>query len=247
MTQRKTALITGASRGIGRATALELAEADIDIVVNYHQSDKEAQKTVDEIVERGVDATALQADVAEWDEVVELVKEARSFGNSIDYLVNNAGAIIQPSAWDEIDQETWQRTLNVNLIGAFNCIREIAPGMVDNGMGKIVNVTSTYAMMGASPVIAYTAAKAGVITLTKSFATTFAPEVSINAIAFGNIDTEMTRSAGEDVIKQVIDQTPMDRLGDPEEAAEAIHFLLSDTSDFITGETLIMDGGHRLH
>jgi 3-oxoacyl-[acyl-carrier protein] reductase len=119
--------------------------------------------------------------------------------------------------------------------------------MVENGVGKVVNVTSTYAMMGASPVIAYTAAKAGVISLTKSFATTLAPEVSVNAIAFGNIDTEMTRSAGEDVIDQVVDQTPMDRLGDPQEAAEGIQFLLSDTSDFITGETLIMDGGHRLH
>jgi 3-oxoacyl-[acyl-carrier protein] reductase len=247
MSQRDTALITGASRGIGRATALELAKDNVDIVVNYHQSNEEAQTTIEEIEDYGVDATAVQADVADIDQVKKLVSEAMTFSDNIDYLVNNAGAIVQPSAWDEIDQETWERTLNVNLVGAFNCIREVAPHMVENGVGKVVNVTSTYAMMGASPVIAYTAAKAGVISLTKSFATTLAPEVSVNAIAFGNIDTEMTRSAGEDVIDQVVDQTPMDRLGDPQEAAEGIQFLLSDTSDFITGETLIMDGGHRLH
>lgn len=245
MNNGETVLITGASRGIGRAIARKTAKEGGNVVVNYHESHDEAQNVVSEIKELGADAIAIQADVAEIEEVKSLATQAAEFGDGVDHLVNNAGAILRPADWKNIDDQTWHRTIDVNLKGVFNCTREIAPEMVKQGRGKIVNISSTWGFLGAAPIAAYTAAKAGVINLTRSFAPELAPEVTINTVAFSTIDTEMTRSAGEEFVQHMIEQTPMNRLGTPKEAADAVHFLLSESSDFITGETLNMDGGYR--
>jgi 3-oxoacyl-[acyl-carrier protein] reductase len=243
----KTALITGASRGIGRATALKLASEGADVVINYVSSESDAEDVAAEVREMGSDAITVEADVASLDTVEEMVETAVEFGSGIDCLVNNAGIIPGPSDWQSIDEETWERTFDVNLRGVFNCIREIGPLLVEQGHGSIVNVGSTWSMMGASPVIAYTAAKAGVLSLTQSFASTLAPEVRVNAVAFGTINTDMTAGSGDEFIEKVISETPLNRLGRPGEAAEAIYFLLSDQCEFIHGETLIVDGGHMGH
>lgn len=240
----KTALVTGASRGIGRATALKLAAEGADIVINYHSSEDAAEDVAREVRETGSEAITVQADVASPKAVEDMVQETVEFGSGIDCLVNNAGAIPVPNDWQSIDEHTWERTFDVNLRGAFHCIREVGPLLVEQGHGSIVNVGSTWSMMGASPVVAYSAAKAGVLSLTQSFAATLAPEVRVNAVAFGTIDTDMTAASGDEFIEEVITETPLNRLGRPEEAAEAIHFMLSDKCEFIHGETLIVDGGH---
>lgn len=246
--QNPVAIVTGSSRGIGAETAKLLGQHDVDVVVNFKESRSEGLELVEEIEQLGSRAVALKADVADPNEVSQLVSEAHSEFGRIDYLVNNAGAILRPGHWEEINEETWRKTLDINLKGVFNCTRTVAPYLEENGSGKIVNVSSTYAMMGAAPVIAYSAANAGVLSLTRSFAKELAPKVTVNTVAFGNIDTDMTASAGEEFIEQTIDATPLGRLGSPEEAASAIKsLLLTEASNFITGETLVVDGGHRLN
>lgn len=241
----KTVLVTGSSRGIGRATAIQLAESNRNIIINYANSAAKAEEVVEEIRESSGNAISIQCDVSDPDAVSEMAKEIHEEFGTVDSLVNNAGMITRPGHWEELSMEDWQQTLAVNLTGAFNCIREFAPDMVSQGDGTIVSVSSTYAYMGA-PVVAYTAAKAGVLNLTKSFARELAPEVNVNAVAPGTVDTDMTQSAGQEFIDQVIDETPLNRLGSPADIAATIEFLLSEKADFITGETIIVDGGHRL-
>lgn len=244
--KKRVAIITGSSRGIGKATALQLAKDDINIVINYLKSEKKSKEVVEEIKRMGGTAIAVKADISKLEEAKELTEKAIEFFGSIDILINNAGEIIRPGDWKSIDDETWERTLDVNLKGAFNCIKVVAPYMIKQNSGKIVNISSTYGIIGAAPVIAYTVAKAGVINLTKAFAKELAPYITVNAVAPGNINTEMTSSAGEEFIKNTIEITPLKRLGEPEDVAYAVAFLTSEKANFITGQVLIVDGGHIL-
>jgi len=244
--EARTVVITGASRGIGRATALALSKEGLNVVVNYLQSKKEAEQLVKDIKEGRGSAIAVSADVSSEVDVRRLVAKTINTFGSIDFLVNNAGVILRPGDWQNIDSRIWHRTIDINLTGTFNCIKAVAPYMISQKRGRIVNLTSTYGILGAAPVIAYTSAKAAIISLTRSFAKALAPHVTVNAVAPGNIDTEMTRGAGEDFLKIVIDSTPLKRLGTPEDVANAISFLVSEKSDFITGQVLIVDGGHIL-
>lgn len=236
------ALVTGASKGIGAATAQMLADFGAEVFLNYLEDQKEAEQILNAILQAGGRARLVQADVSKLSEVEKMAEEV----GPITLLVNNAGAILQPGSWNVISDDDFDRTIAINLKGQFNCIKVFAPGMVEQGRGRIVNISSTYGFMGAAPVIAYTAAKAGVMNLTKSFAKELAPVVSVNCICPGIIDTAMTSAAGEDFVAQCVKETPAARLGKPEDIAGAVSFLASGLADFVTGEVLVVDGGHSL-
>ncbi len=238
----KVVIVTGASRGIGRTTAIAFAKEGAKVVVNYYNSGSRAREVEKEIMKYS-ECICLKCDVSDSAGVRKMAGQVIKKFGKIDVLINNAGLII-PRNWDKLDDKTWQRMMNVNLKGQFNCIQAIAPHMKKQKSGRIINITSTFGFIGASAVIAYTTAKAGVINLTKSFAKELAPDINVNAIAPGIIDTDMTKGAGKRLIKQFIEETPLKRLGKPEEIAEAAVFLAK--SDFITGEVLVVDGGHSL-
>ena len=226
--KNKVALITGSSRGIGKATALLFAREGSKIVVNYKSSKKEAENIVKKI---GKNAFAVYADVSQEKDVKRLVKEAiKKFGR-IDILINNAGEIIRPGDWKS-DEKTWQKTVDVNLTSAWLMIRETAPYMKKQKSGSIVNLTSTVGILGVAPVLAYSVAKGGIISLTKAFSKEFAPSIRVNAVAPSNVRTDMTRGAGEELIERFKKITPLQRIAEPEELAKAILFLASDDASF---------------
>lgn len=237
------AIISGSSRGIGRATAILFAKEGAKVVVNYRVEKKKAEEVVKAIGKQK--SLLVQADVATEDGVKKLVGETMKRFGRIDILVNNAGAIFRPGDWKS-DLATWQKTIDTNLTSAWLMIREIAPIMQKQGKGTIVTVTSVYGIIGAAPVLAYTSAKGGLITLTKSFAKELAPTIRVNAVAPSNVMTDMTKGAGPALIEQFRQETPLKRIATPEEIARAILFLASDDASYITGQTLVVDGGYSL-
>jgi 3-oxoacyl-[acyl-carrier protein] reductase len=237
----KVALVTGSSRGIGRATALHMGQLGAKVAVTYSQSENAAEEVVAQLLETGVEAFAYQVDVADAHSVRQMTENVIADFGRIDILVNNAGAIYRPGDWDKMDECQIDRTLAVNLKGPLHCIQTVAPLMLKQRFGRIINITSTYAILGAAGVAAYAAAKAGVISLTKSFAKEFAPHITVNAVAPGNVDTQMTREAGDEVNNWAIRTTPLQRLAKPEEIAEAIIYLAC--ADFVTAHILVIDGG----
>lgn len=241
--QNKVALITGSSRGIGRATAILFAKEGAKVVVNY-KSDKKAADEVVTIIGNG-NAVAINADVTQEKDVQRLVAQTiKKFGR-IDILINNAGEIFRPGDWKS-DTVTWQKTIDTNLTSAWLMIREVAPIMQKNGGGAIVNTVSVYGFLGAAAVLAYTSAKGGLITLTKSFAKELAPSIRVNAVAPSNVMTDMTKGAGPALIEQFRQETPLKRIAEPEELAKAMLFLASDDASYVTGEVLVVDGGYSL-
>jgi 3-oxoacyl-[acyl-carrier protein] reductase len=179
---KKVAIVTGASRGIGRAISKALAKDGMFIVVNYFNSKRQAFELVKQI-NKVSKAVAVQANVSDEEQVQHLIDTTIETFDKIDILINNAGAIFRPGSWQSMTKDSWNRTLEINLLGTFNCIRLTAPFFLKQKSGKIINIASTYGMLGAAPVIAYTSAKAGVINLTASFAKEFAPYVTVNAVA----------------------------------------------------------------
>jgi len=241
--KNKVAIITGSSRGIGRATALLFAQEGAKVVVNFKSNKKEAQKVIDKIGKEN--SLLVQADITREDEVNKLINETvRKFGE-IDILVNNAGEIIRPGDWKS-DIDTWHKTLDINLTSAWLMTRGVVPLMQKKGGGSIVNTVSVYGFLGAAPVLAYTSAKGGLITMTKSFAKELAPSIRVNAVAPSNVMTDMTKGAGKELIELFRQQTPLKRIAEPEELAKAILFLASDDASYITGEMLVVDGGYSL-
>lgn len=241
----KVALVTGASRGIGKAIAIELAKNNYIVIVNYFKNETEAKKTLSEVLKYS-DGCLIKADVSKVDDVAEMKKVIDEKYNRLDVLINNAGEIIRPGDWENISETDWDRTFDVNCKGTFNCIKVFAPLLKANVSSRIVNLASTVGFAAAPPVIAYSASKASVINITNAFAKALAPNVTVNAVAPGNIDTEMTQSAGEGLVKWVIDVTPMKRLGKPEEVAALVNFLCSDSASFITGQIIEIAGGYDL-
>jgi len=239
------AVITGASRGIGSAIAIALAESNMKIVVNYLKSEDEAANLVEKI--NGVsEAVKVKADISNPDEVKYLLNESLQKFERIDILVNNAGAVVRPGDWQSITPDEWLKTIDINLSSVFYCTKAFSTVFMQQKSGKIINISSTYGITGAAPVIAYTAAKSGVINLTRSFAKELAPYITVNAVAPGNIDTDMTRGAGQEFIDFVVNETPLKRLGTPEDVANTVNFLASSKADFITGQIIVVDGGHML-
>jgi 3-oxoacyl-[acyl-carrier protein] reductase len=241
--KNKVVVVTGSSRGIGRAAALLFAKEGAFVVVNYRDDKTSAEAVVREI---GEDTSILvQADVSKEEDVKRLVQKVVDRCERIDILVNNAGAILRPGDWKS-DVDTWHKTIDTNLTSAWMMTREVAPVMQKHGGGAIVNIASVYGFLGAAPVLAYTSAKGGLITMTKSFAKELAPQIRVNAIAPSNVMTDMAKDAGPELIEQFRLQTPLQRIATPEELAKTILFLASDDASYITGEMFVVDGGYSL-
>jgi 3-oxoacyl-[acyl-carrier protein] reductase len=242
----KVALVTGAARGIGRAIALALAREGADIVLVDVDLDR-AQGTAQEIEGLGRKAKAILADVSDRKDVHRLVSETVSLFGRIDILVNNAG-IIRRGTFLEHDPEEWDKVLDVNLGGTFNCSRVVVPLMIEQGRGKIINVSSVAGIIGditAAP--SYGTSKGAINTLTKSLARELAPHgINVNAVAPHAIETEMSQEWSEEKRRRIVEAIPMKRLGQPEEVAEAVVFLASDGADFITGHVLDINGGYLM-
>ena len=238
----KIILVTGASRGIGRATALLFAQEGAKVVVNYSKSRDEAEAVVGAIKKVGTDAFSFQCDVSDEKQVQAMIAEAVERYGGIDVLVNNAGIVFDaPFAARTVEQ--WRRTLEVNLIGTFLCSKYAAPHLSAR-KGSIVNVSSTSGWYDFNPTsIDYDSAKAGIIALTKNLAKEFAPSIRVNAVAPGWVDTDMNKDLPADYIKSELERFYLKRFAKPEEIASAILFLASEDASYITGTALVVDGG----
>lgn len=241
--KEKTALVTGGSRGIGRAVALAMAEAGADVAVVYRNSREAAAAVCTEARGCGVRACAYQANVAYIDETEALLENvARDFGK-VDILVNNAG-ITRDKSFLKMPWESWDEVLEVNLNGPVNVLRAVLPGMSDSGWGRVINVSSIVGQMGNFGQANYAAAKGALIALTKSLARELARKgITVNAIAPGFIETDMTKDLSDDTLRAVCAATPLGRLGKPEEVAAAVVFLASPAASYITGQVLGINGG----
>lgn len=241
--KNKVAIITGSSRGIGKAAAILFAKEGAKVVITYKNNKSEAEKVLQTIGK--VNGIVFQLDITKEASVKNVIKKAIAKFKRIDILVNNAGEIIRPGDWKR-DLTTWKNTIDVNLTGAWLMIRETIPIMQKQGSGNIINLTSTVGMLGVAPVLAYSCAKNGLISLTKAFAKELAPSIRVNAVAPSNVMTDMTRGAGEELIERMKKTTLLRRIAQPEELAKAILFLASDESSYVTGHVLVVDGGYSL-
>ncbi len=240
---RQVALVTGASRGIGRAVALELGRAGCAVCVNYLNSEEAARQTAAALRAGGSDAIAVRADVADGEAVAEMVRRTEKELGPVTLLVNNAG-IAGQAQFQDITDEMWNRYLAVNLGGARNAIRAVLPHMLSEKSGAIVNISSIWGLRGASCEVAYACTKAAIIALTRSLAMELAPSgIRVNCVAPGVINTDMVQVLGRETLRDLAEQTPLGRLGTPEDIAHAVAFLASDKASFITGQVLGADGG----
>ena len=237
----QTALVTGASRGIGKAIALQLGESGAEVVVNYSNSPQKAEEVVSAINSAGGKAYAMQANIAEETDVNKLIKSVLERSGKIDILINNAG-ITRDGLLMRMKTEDWQEVMNLNLNGVFLCIRAVSRAMLKQKRGRIVNVTSVVGLMGNAGQANYAAAKAGVIGLTRSAAKEFASRgITVNAVAPGFISTDMTKDLDAEGIRSAI---PLGVFGTPEQVAGAVRFLSGDpAAAYITGQVIQVDGG----
>lgn len=242
----RVALVTGASRGIGRATATKLAGEGADVAVHYVRSAKPAEAVCEEIRALGRSAIALQADIADRGAVNEMVAKATAALGPIELLVNNAGDVGNMD-FDQLTPEHWDRIIGINLTGPFNVIWAVKDGMAQQKFGRIVNVSSIAALAPRPNQFAYAAAKAGVISFTKSACEPLAQHnIRINSLAPGAIDTDMIHEISPEMLEHLRSTTPLQRLGTPDEMANVILFLLSEDASYMTGATIIASGGRVL-
>lgn len=239
----KVAVVTGASRGIGRAIAIELARRGAKVVVNYNASAGAAGEVVSVIKEAGGEAIAVKADVSRLDEAQALIKAATETFGRLDILVNNAGTT-RDMLLAMMKEEDWDLVLATNLKSAFNCSKAALRPMMRQKYGRIVNITSVAGIAGNPGQTNYAASKAGLIGFTKSLAKEIGPRhITVNAVAPGFVETELTKDLPADLKEAALKATPLGRWGTAEEMAYAVAFLASDQAAFITGQTLSVDGG----
>lgn len=239
----KVTIVTGASRGIGRSIAIELAKLGAKVVINYAGNQLAAEEVKNLIVSAGGQAIVIKADVSDIEAVDAMVKETIDIFGKIDILVNNAG-ITRDNLLMRMKEEDWDAVMNINLKGVFVCSKAISRIMMKQRAGRIINMTSVVGLMGNAGQANYAAAKAGVIGFTKSMAKELASRgITVNAIAPGFISTDMTAVLSEQVKNDLAEKIPVGRLGSPEDVAAAVAFLASDSANYITGQTLNVDGG----
>jgi 3-oxoacyl-[acyl-carrier protein] reductase len=239
----KTALVTGGSRGIGRACCLRLARAGANVAVNYCTNQSAALETVRLVNEAGGQAVAVQADVSLSDDVDRMIANVTAELGPIDLLVNNAG-VFDYVSHDQTTPAIWRRTLDVNLTGTFLVTWAVKDSMIARGYGRIVNMSSISALDPRPMSIAYAASKAGLVGLTKSTAAALAAHnIRVNAVAPGLIETEILDGVQPATLERLIAATPLKRIGTPDEIAALVFFLLSDESSFTTGQTIVSSGG----
>lgn len=240
----KTVLITGSSRGIGKATAIEFAKNNYNIIINYVSNDKKAEKLKDYIINTyNVDVMLAKADVSKEDEVKEMVSNAIKKFNTIDVLVNNAGIAID-TTFEDKTVENFKRILDVNLVGAFIVSKVVSKYMLEQKKGTIINVSSTNGIDTFYPYsMDYDASKAGLISLTHNLAVELAPYINVNSVAPGWVNTEMNKELDQDYINEECEKIFLKRFAEPEEIAKVIVFLASDNASYINGEVIRVDGG----
>ncbi|SGV22009.1 3-oxoacyl-[acyl-carrier-protein] reductase [Staphylococcus aureus] len=239
----KSALVTGASRGIGRSIALQLAEEGYNVAVNYAGSKEKAEAVVEEIKAKGVDSFAIQANVADADDVKAMIKEVVSQFGSLDVLVNNAG-ITRDNLLMRMKEQEWDDVIDTNLKGVFNCIQKATPQMLRQRSGAIINLSSVVGAVGNPGQANYVATKAGVIGLTKSAARELASRgITVNAVAPGFIVSDMTDALSDELKGQMLTQIPLARFGQDTDIANTVAFLASDKAKYITGQTIHVNGG----
>lgn len=238
------AIVTGASRGIGAAIACELAACGFEVIVNFNHSAVKAEKVLDAVKRSGGSGYIFKCDVANRSEVDNMTAFALEKYGRIAALVNNAG-VAQQKLFTDITAEDWNKMVNVNLGGVFNCCQSVLPSMIHFKSGKIINISSVWGTFGASCEVHYSAVKAGIIGLTKALAKEVAPSgITVNAIAPGCILTDMlTNDFDENTLSELAAETPLGRLGTPLDVARAAAFLAGENAGFITGQVLGVDGG----
>ena len=243
MLEGKVALVTGASRGIGRAISMALAAKGATVIVNYNGSRERAQEVVSEIETMGGSAKALGCDVSDFTSCENMIKDVISEFGKVDILVNNAG-ITRDNLIMRMSEKDYDDVLNTNLKGAFNTIKHLTRNFLKLKSGKIINISSVSGVMGNAGQANYSASKAGLIGLTKSIARELSSRgICVNAVAPGFIETEMTKSMPEDLLLTARESIPLKRLGQVEDVANTVLFLASNQSDYITGQVICVDGG----
>ncbi|MBR0466463.1 MAG: 3-oxoacyl-ACP reductase FabG [Clostridia bacterium] len=242
----KTVIVTGASKGIGAATAILFAEKGYNVVINYNNSFKSAELLATSLSSRGLSVFPFKADVSNILECELIVKETIHKFGSVDILVNNAGVSFS-GIINELSDYDKEKMFDVNLNGCYNMCKAVTNQMVNQKHGKIVNVTSIWGETGASCEVAYSASKAGVIGLTKALAKELAPSnINVNAVSPGIIDTSMNAHLSNEELDGFLEEVPLGRIGKTEDVAEAIYFLSTEKSDYITGQILGVNGGYLI-
>ena len=243
MLKGKCAIVTGASRGIGRAIAKKLASEGVNIVLNYRSNEEKAIEVESELREYGVDVLRVKADISQLTQVEDLIKQAKEKFNKIDIMVNNAGVNIDKLII-RMKEEDFDNVLDVNLKGVFNCLKSITPVMLKQRQGSIINISSVVGLIGNAGQVNYAASKAGVIGMTKSLAKEIGVKgITVNAVAPGFIKTDMTDSLSDSYKEKIEKEIPLRRFGTAEDVADVVCFLASENAKYITGQVIHVDGG----
>lgn len=243
MLKDKVAIVTGGTRGIGRAIVLKLADKGANIVINYRNSDKEAEELKAILEEKGVKVLTVKCDISNFEDSKNLMNKCKEEFGKIDILINNAG-ITKDALIVRMKEEDFDGVIDVNLKGTFNCAKHASAIMLKQKFGKIINMTSVVGITGNAGQANYAASKAGVIGLTKSLARELGSRgITVNAVAPGFIDTDMTASLSEKVKEEASKNIPLKKLGNPDDVANLVEFLASDAANYITGQVINVDGG----